>query len=129
MPSRARIGHEAEAFQLADGFAADGDAAGFVQRQRGEFVVAQMLHQHRSAPVDETLGQPLMQRIRQPVFHRAGDALPMRAVARPARAMGGIGVGADLRQPARQGGDIAFGDIGAGDLARQPVVGNDAVPR
>jgi hypothetical protein len=27
---------------------------------------------------------------------------------------------------ARQGGDIAFGDIGAGDLARQPVIGNDS---
>ena len=54
-------------------------------------------------------------------------ALPMRAVARPALAVRGIGVGADLRQPARQRGDIAFGDIGARDLPRQPVVGNDAV--
>ena len=32
-PVRAGIGHKAEAFQLADGLAADRDTAGFIQRQ------------------------------------------------------------------------------------------------
>src|ERR1043165_7739026 len=81
---RTGIGDKTEAFQLADGFAADGNAAGFIQSQRSEFIVAQMLHQHRSAAVDESLCKSFMQRIRQPVFHRPGDALPMDAVTSPA---------------------------------------------
>ena len=119
-----RVGHEAKAVQLADSLAADGDAARFIQGQAGELIVAQMLHQDRSTPVDETLSESFVQRIGQAVFHRAGQALPVRAIAGPALAVGGIGIGADLRQPSRQGGDIAFGHIGAGDLARQPIIGN-----
>src|SRR5206468_1418158 len=73
--NRAGVWHETKALQLADRLAADGHTARFVQRQRCKFVIAQMFHQHRGAPVDEPLRQSFMQSVRQPVFHRAGHLL------------------------------------------------------
>ena len=71
MPAALSAWDEAEAVQLADDLAADGHAAGIVEHDPAGIVLAQMAHQHRGAPVDEALGQPLMQRVGEPVFHGA----------------------------------------------------------
>ncbi len=118
MPSARGSGEEAETFELADDFAADGDGAGIVEHEIEPVVVAQPAHEDCGAPVDETLSQPLVQRIGEPVFDRARLLLPMGGVLDPARTMRGVGPGADLGEAAGQRGHVAFGLVQTRDTWR-----------
>ena len=76
-----RVGHEAEALDVADRMAFHHDLAA-ARHGRQQLVVlarVQPAHQHGGAAVDEAGGQPLVQGVRQPVLDLAGAALPVRA--------------------------------------------------
>ena len=60
--------------------AVDRDLAAGVDEGRVLALVAQRAHQRRGAPVDEALGQPLVQRVGQPVLDLARPLLPMRGI-------------------------------------------------
>ncbi len=107
--------------------ALDQDVAGRRDLAFEHRVLFQPPHQHAGPPVDETGGQPLMQRVRQTILYRARALLPMGRVAQPLRAVGGEGPGADVGDAVGEGIDVAVGVVGVGDLAGEPVVGNDAV--
>ena len=106
---------KAEPVQFADDLATNCHAAGIVEHHI-HVVAGELAHQHRRAPVDKALRQPLVQRIRQPVLHGARHVLPMHTVVDPVRTVCGIGPGTDLRQR-----DIAFGEVEPRDLRSKPV--------
>ena len=90
-------------------------------------VLFQPAHEHAGPPVDEPAGQPLMQRIGQTILYRARALLPMRGIAKPVGPVGGEGPGADVGDAVGERVDVAVGAVGIGDLAGEPVVGDDAV--
>ena len=59
-------------------------------------VLAQPAHQYAGTTIDETLGQPFVQGVRQLVLDRACHALPMLWIGEPIRTIGGKGPGADV---------------------------------
>ena len=80
----ARLEHVAQPLEPADDVAADHDRA--VVLDRGERRAAlQALEQRLGAPVDEALGQALVQRVAQRVLDRAGALLPMRRIVAASR--------------------------------------------
>ena len=74
---------EAEALEPADELVVDRDLAVFGHCGHQALPLLQPAHQDRGAPVDETLGQLHVQRIRQPVFYRTGLVAPMVRVVDP----------------------------------------------
>ena len=70
-----------------------------------------------------------MQRIGQTILYRARALLPMDRIAKPVRPVGGEGPGADMGDAVGERVDVAVGAVGIGDLAVEPVVGNDAIAR
>ena len=63
--------------------------------------------QGRSPPVDETLHQLFVQRIRQSVLDLATPALPVLGVRQPVATVGGVGERSDACEPLRQPVDLS----------------------
>ncbi len=84
-------------------------------------------HQHAGPPVDKPGGQPLMQRVRQPILYRAGAFLPMERIAKPVRAVGRECPRAYVCNAVGEGVDVAIRTVREGDLALEPVVWNRAL--
>ena len=120
------IRHEAEPVHIPDGLAFDkhGTGPGDFSFEHG--VLSQSLHKYRCTAIHETLGQPIMQRIRQTILYRARTLLPMDRRKKPVRPVGDKGPGADVRQTSRQHIDIAVDAIRQGDLAGKPIIRNHA---
>src|SRR3546814_16136123 len=62
------------------------------------FPYTTLFRSHRGAPVDEAARQPLVERVRKPVFQRPRPVAPFAGVGQPIRPMGDIG-------PCPRGGD------------------------
>ena len=84
-------------------------------------VLSQATHEHARAPVDEALGEPLMEGVGQAVLYPTGHGLPMLGVLQPVGAVRDEGPGADLRDAVRQRVDVAVRAVEHRDLAREPV--------
>ena len=108
-PAADASGANMKAVEPADGMAFDHDLAGLADFSFEHRVLAQPPHQHAGAAVDEALGQTLVQRIRQLVLDRAGDALPMLGIGEPVRTVRDKGPGADVGDAVRQRVDVAIG--------------------
>ncbi len=118
---RPGIGGETEPFELADMFRAERDRSGIIQPERQLLFIAQVTHQERRAPVDEALREPFVQGVRETILDRSRHPLPMRGIARPGGAMGGIGPGADLGEPSRKRIDVALDGIEPSKLPLEPI--------
>ena len=101
--------------------ALDHDLAGLVDLRFQHRVLAQPPHQHAGAPIDETFGQPLVQRVGEPVLDGARYALPMLGIGQPIRTVGRKRPGADMGDAGGKGVDIAVRPVGLRDLAGEPV--------
>ena len=110
---------EHEAVEPADHVALDHHLAGLADVGLERRVLAQAPHQHAGAAIDETLGQPLVQRIGQPVLDRARDLLPMLGIGQPVRTVGREGPGPDMGDAVRERVDVAVGVVGLRHLARR----------
>ena len=106
--------------------ALDHDLAGLADFGFELRILAQPPHQHAGAAVDETFGQPLVQRIGQLVLDAAGDALPVLRIGEPIRPVGDEGPGPDMRDPIGEGIDVAVGPVGLRHLCGEPVGRDDA---
>src|SRR5690606_8672506 len=80
-----------------------------------------MPHQNAGAAVDETLRQPLMQSIAEPVLDVARLFAPMRWVFKPVLAVGDKGPCADLAHPVGEGIDVAGSMVAEPYLLGNPV--------
>ena len=109
----------------ADRVAVDQDRAVLLDR-RERRAALQAFQQRLGAPVDEPLGQPLVQRIAQLVLDGARPLLPVARGIQPVRAVRDIGPGADVGQPRDQRVDVAVGTFEPGNLVGDPV-GRQAV--
>ena len=69
-----------------------------------------------------------MERVRQFIFDRARNALPMLGVNQPVRTIRGKCPGTDMGDTVRQRVDIAIGAICLFDLACEPVGGDRSFP-
>ena len=105
----------------------DHDLAGLGDFGLQHRVLSQPPHQHAGAAIDETFGQPLVQRVGQPVLDRARDALPMLGIGQPIRAVGRKGPGPDMRDAGRERVDVAVDVVRLRDLAGEPI-GRNAYP-
>ncbi len=74
-------------------------------------VLSQTAHQHACAPVNESLCETFVQRVRQPVLYLTRDLLPMLWLTKPIRPVGDECPCPDLRQPRRQGVKVAIDAI------------------
>ena len=81
-------------------------------------------HQHAGAAVNETFGQPFVQRIGQLVLNHARDALPMVRIGKPIRAVGNESPSPDMRDPVGEGVDVAVGPVGMSNLTSEPIGGD-----
>ncbi|MNL45982.1 hypothetical protein D3C87_1686640 [compost metagenome] len=68
---------EAEAFERADEMAFQPHFATFIDLGRCHTFVFQMTQQDAGAPVDEPLGEPLVQRVTQAILNVSGLFAPM----------------------------------------------------
>jgi hypothetical protein len=112
---------EAEPLQLSGEFAFDGHFTLVIHFGHESLLLLQPAEQHACPPVDKSLGQSRMQRIRQAVFYSARLIAPMAFVFNPIFPLGHVGPGADIGQAARQGVDVAFGLVDPLDRCCQPV--------
>ncbi len=69
-----------------------------------------------------------MQGVAQPILDRAGALLPMAGVGQPFGAMGDIGPGADMGEPADQRVDVAIDLLQPADLIGHPIDRQAAAP-
>ena len=122
------VGREHESVEPTDGMALDHDLAALADVGLEHRVLAQPAHQHAGATVDEALGQPFVQRVRQLVLDRAGHALPVLWIGEPIRTIGGKGPGPDVGDAVRERVDVAIGVIGLLDLEGEPVGGDRPFP-
>ena len=88
-----RLDGVAQALDPPDRLALDHDRAVVVDR-RQLAVAVQALEQRLGAPVDEALGQALVQGVAQRVLDRARAPLPVERVVEPVRAVGDVRPGA-----------------------------------
>ena len=112
---------EPEAVEPADEMALDADLAVVVHFGHKPFLLLQPAHQHAGAPVDKSLRQALVQRLRQPVLDLAGGLPPGLRIVEPAAPVGHIGPGPDEGQPFRQRVDVAVDPVDPPDLPGDPV--------
>jgi len=91
-------------------------------------VFPQAAHQYTGPAVNETLREPFVQCVGQFIFDVARHSLPMFGVGQPIRAICHKRPGTDVRDPARQGVDIAVGAVGLIDLRGEPGVRDLALP-
>ena len=122
--ARGRIDLEGEAAQAPDRIGADADLALGVDQHRelARALAAEIAHQHGGAPVDEALGEPLVERVgellldrHRPVRHRLGLGQPVGAV-------GDIGPGAHPGDPVGERVDVALDVVEPGELLGIPAL-------
>ena len=118
---------KAEALQLSDMLSFDKHVPCRCNFRFKHRVLSQPSHQYARPPVDEALGEPVVQCVGQTVFYAARHALPMGGIRKPVTTVGDEGPGADMCNAVRQRIDVAVDPVGEGDLAGKPVVGNDPV--
>ena len=109
---------------MADRLGADADLAvgGDGDRQRVGAARADVAHQHRGAAVDETLGQPVVERVGQARLDRAGALGPFGGIGQPVGALGDIGPAADPGEPVGQRLDVAGDIVEPRDFGGEPFV-------
>ena len=113
---------KAETIQLANKFAFYGYFTCVVYFGHYGFLLSQSAQKHGRAPIYKSLGQTLVQRIRQAVFYDTCLLSPMVFVIAPAFALRNVGPGADKREPFGQRVDVTVRAIDAVDLACQPFI-------
>ncbi len=91
---------EAEPFQTAGKFAFHRHFALVVDLGHESLLLLQPAKQDACPPVDKSLRQRRMQRIRQPVFYSAGFVAPMGFVFHPVFPLGDVGPCPNIRQSA-----------------------------
>ena len=91
-------------------------------------VLSQAAHQHAGAPVDETLGKPLVQRVGQVVLYLTCEPLPMFGIGKPVRAVRYIGPSPYLRDARARISMSPSLRSSMRELAGEPVVGNATGP-
>ena len=89
-------------------------------------LVRAVTRDHGRAAVHELLGQPLVQRVGQPVLDRARALLPVARVGQPRRPVRDVGPGADVGDAREQRVGVALHAVEGGDLRRHPVLGQAA---
>ncbi|OIQ70583.1 hypothetical protein GALL_478030 [mine drainage metagenome] len=114
-----------EPFKTANEFALYRHFALVVHLGHEGLLLLQTAHQYRCAPVDKSLGQTSMQRIRQAVFYSARLVAPMTFVIYPAATLCDISPCANIRQSFRDCVDIAISAVDARNRRGKPV-GRDA---
>ncbi len=95
-----------------------------IRLDRGhQFVaVAQAPGQHGGTAIDEPADQPCVQGIGQTVLDRPRPLPPVHGIVDPVLALGDVGPGAHVADPAGEGVDVAVGPIEPFDLACHPVL-------
>jgi hypothetical protein len=121
------VGGERETVEPADDMALDHHLAGLLDFSFQCRVLAQPPHQYAGAAIDETLGEPLVQRIRELVLDAARDALPVFRIGKPVGTVRHEGPGPHMRDPVRQRIDVAVGPVGLGHLGENQSVGNSTL--
>ena len=115
------VRREAKAVEPADELALDDDVAAAGHRTGQLGAALERLDQHGRAPVDEPLGQAIVERVRQLIFDGACPFLPVARIGEPVRPVRDVGPGADVRDPRHQRIDVAFDPVQAGDHVGDPV--------
>ena len=115
---------EPEPVDPAQNLTLDGYLTAFCHLGHKALLLLQPAQKHTGAPVDKSLGQRAMQRIRQAVFYGTGGAAPMAFVLDPAGALRHVGPCADICQPLGQRVYVALRPVDPPHLPRQPVVGH-----
>ena len=77
-------------------------------------------------PIDEPLGQALVQRVGQPAFDFAGPLRPFGRFLQPVCAVSDVGPAADPREPVGERLDVAGHVVQPRDLRGEPFVGHMA---
>ena len=117
-----RVRREAESLQLADMLTFDRHLSGGGDLSIEHLFLSQATQQHARPAIDEPLGEPLVQGVRQPVLYLTRRALPMRGIMHPIGTIGDIGPGAHMRQAPRQRVDVPFDAVGRVELIGEPGV-------
>ena len=91
-------------------------------------VGSQLLRQHGSPPIDESLGQPGMQGIGKPGLYGAGASCHLVPGKHPVGTLSDIGPATDCGDPALQGVDIARGIVEPGNGLRDEIASEHIVP-
>ncbi len=78
-----RVGDKAQAVEPADIGALDPDLAGRRHRGGQRVLGGELAHQKGRAPIDEALGDAVVQRVGEPVLDAAGALLPGRRAVDP----------------------------------------------
>ncbi len=115
-----------EAFDDADELAAQRDFALVVDFRLAHRPLPEVAHEQRGPPVDEALGKPLMQRVRQPVLDIARRLAPVLRILEPVPAVRDKRPGPDLLDPVGQGIDVSGDIVAEADLLGNPVIGKGA---
>ena len=116
-----RILTETEPLKTADELACNRHFALVIHLGHEGLLLLQPPQQHGRAPVNKSLRQSAMQRIRQSVFYSARLGAPMAFVISPALALRNIGPGADIGQPFRDGINVAARFIYPREGLFQPI--------
>lgn len=124
LAGRTFILDEAESLKTPDEFAFDRHLAIFVHIGHHGLLLLEPAQEHGCAPVHKSLGQTLVQRIRQAVFYRACFAAPMAFVIDPAFSLRNISPGPNIGETFRQRVNVSVGPVDAPDLAGEPIDGN-----
>src|SRR5262245_29989368 len=119
-----RIGIKAEAFEPTDEVAFDLNCAVVGNLGVKLVLFLEPAHQRAGAPVDEALGQALVQRIRQTVLNGACAALPMLRIDQPIAAIGYEGPSTNVGNAIGERVDVAIGAVGKGDLVGETILGH-----
>ena len=96
-----RIRRECKSVETADHMALYDHFAGLADFRIQHRVFPQAAHQYTGPAVNETLREPLVQRIGQFIFDLSGNSLPVIGVGQPVRAIGHERPGPNLRNPPR----------------------------
>ncbi len=86
-----------EPLHVTDILAFDVNGAVLFHRRHQAFPPIEPFHQHAGAPIDESLGQPVMQCVRKFVLDLPGLGLPVQRIGKPAGAMRDKRPGAHVR--------------------------------
>lgn len=86
-----------------------------------QVLLAACAHEHGTAAVNKTLGQPLVQRVGELVLDDPRPLLPVRRVIQPVAAVGNKCPGPGVGNARHQRVDIAIGPVKLGKLCRHPI--------
>src|SRR5690606_10795167 len=112
---------EAEAFERADEVAFKPHFALAVDFGGYHSFVFQMAEQHAGAPVDETLSEPLVQSVTQPVLYVPCLFAPISGVFKPVFTVRDKGPGADLLDPIAECVNVALRIVAKPHLLGNPI--------